>query len=53
MLVNGDVLFSESNTSLDSCKIYVIKGEVSEKTLKISVENCDETAKIFNLTEEN
>jgi len=47
------VLFSESNTKLDSCKIYVIEGnsaseENSEtiKKLKIKVENCDSIATI-------
>src|SRR5690606_20605641 len=37
LLENGDVLFSESNTELDSCRIYVIEGEILEKNLKITV----------------
>ncbi|MFT4697522.1 MAG: hypothetical protein ACI9SJ_000650 [Flavobacteriaceae bacterium] len=48
LLANGNVLFSESNTELDSCKIYVIEGTVSEKELKISVENCDEKVTILS-----
>src|SRR5690606_21677329 len=28
LLEDGDVLFSESNTKLDSCKLYVIEGVV-------------------------
>ena len=47
VLKNGDVLFSESNTKLDSCKIYVIEGKVSEKLLKLKVENCDKKATIL------
>ena len=46
LLINGDVIFSESITSLDSCNQYVIKGKVSEKKLKIRVENCDKTATV-------
>ncbi len=46
LLIHGDVLFFESNTQLDSCKIYVIKGEVLEKSLKIYVENCEKTATV-------
>ncbi len=40
LLQNGNVIFSESNTDLDSCKVYVIEGSVSEKNLKVSIENC-------------
>jgi len=47
LLKTGDVVFSESNTELDSCKIYVIQGEVSEKNLRISVENCEKQATIL------
>ncbi|MAP81130.1 MAG: hypothetical protein CL526_08585 [Aequorivita sp.] len=47
LLVDGDVLFSESNTKLDSCRIYVIEGEIIEKNLKITVENCDKTATVL------
>src|SRR5690606_14602991 len=35
LLKEGDVLFSESNTELDSCNQYVIEGEISERILKI------------------
>ena len=45
---NGDVLFSESNTKLDSCRIYVIKGIVNELELKITVENCDLVATVLS-----
>lgn len=48
LLRKGDVIFSESNTKLDSCKIYVIEGVVSEKNLRISLENCANVATIFS-----
>lgn len=48
LLRNGDVLFSESETKLDSCKRYVIEGEVQEKYLKITAENCETKAKIIS-----
>lgn len=46
LLRNGNVLFSESNTSLDSCKQYVISGLMIEKKIKIRVENCESKATI-------
>ncbi len=46
LLEDGDVLFSESNTKLDSCKIYVIEGAISEKKLKVTIQNCKKTATI-------
>lgn len=48
LLEDGNVLFSESNTELDSCKVYVIEGTVSDKNLKISVENCNTKATILS-----
>ncbi len=45
---NGDVLFSESNTKLDSCKLYVIEGVANEKELRITVENCDSIATVIS-----
>ncbi|MGJ8666117.1 MAG: hypothetical protein ACSHW7_07115 [Patiriisocius sp.] len=47
LLKNGDVLFSESNTKLDSCKQYVVVGVVSEKNLKLRIENCDSIATVL------
>ena len=49
VLRNGDVLFSESNTELDSCKIYVIEGDIRDKLLKMTVENCETKATIQNV----
>jgi len=47
LLRNGDVLFSESNTKLDSCKQYMIVGIVSNKKLKMKIENCEIQATII------
>jgi len=49
LLLNGDVLFSESNTDLDSCKIYIVEGIFSEVNIKMKVENCDSIATILEL----
>lgn len=49
LLEKGDVLFSESNTKLDSCKIYVIEGIISEKNIKMTVENCEKTATVIDV----
>ncbi|MCF6307261.1 MAG: hypothetical protein L3J09_04825 [Flavobacteriaceae bacterium] len=53
LLKKGSVLFSESNTELDSCKVYVIEGNSASKEnsdsikkLKIKVENCNSIATI-------
>lgn len=48
LLEDGDVLFSESNTELDSCRHYVITGEISERNLKITVENCEKLATVLD-----
>ncbi len=48
LLNNGDVIFSESQTQLDSCNIYVIEGSVSEKHIKIEVENCSIVATLLS-----
>ncbi|WP_109853014.1 DUF4258 domain-containing protein [Aquimarina sp. AU58] len=46
LLTNGDVIFSKSNTKLDSCKIYFIEGAIKEKNVNMLIENCDSIAKI-------
>ena len=46
-LKQGDVLFSESDTSLDSCKQYVIRGLIETKKYKIRVENCEMKATVL------
>ncbi len=49
ILTNGNVLFSESNRDLDSCKIYVIEGEVNQNLLKITMENCSKVARLLDV----
>lgn len=46
LLTNGDVIFSKSNTKLDSCKTYFIEGAIKEKNINMLIENCDSIAKI-------
>ncbi len=46
ILLDGDVLFDEKTRGFDSCKIYNIEAKVSEKNLKITVENCNEKATV-------
>jgi hypothetical protein len=48
-LKKGDVLFSESNTSLDSCKQYVIRGVVTDKKYKIRIENCETKTTVLDI----
>ena len=50
-LMDGDVLFSESDTSLDSCKQYIIRAIVTDKEYKVRVENCENKATVLNLVE--
>lgn len=46
ILKNGDVDFSESNTDPEKCKVYIVEGKVSEKKIRMKVENCEETATV-------
>jgi len=48
ILKNGNVIFSKSNTKLDSCKIYVIEKKLSTKNYSISLENCNNEVKVFD-----
>ncbi|MFT5215683.1 MAG: hypothetical protein ACI83H_000800 [Glaciecola sp.] len=50
VLRRGDVNFSESNTKLETCKLYVIEKTVEEKEIAITVENCDEIATIQTIS---
>ena len=49
LLKSGDVNFGESNTRLDSCKVYVIQGVVKKVKLKMKVQNCDKTATVTSI----
>ncbi len=46
LLTKGDVLFSESNTKLDSCKIYKVLYTNQEFLIKTTIENCENIAYI-------
>ena len=46
LIHKGSVNFSESNTKLDTCKIYVIEGNYNEKEVKLTIKNCDSLATI-------
>lgn len=51
-LTKGDVLFSESNTNLDSCNVYVIESplyEDSNNKMRLTIENCNKKAIIQNI----
>lgn len=45
----GDVLFSESDTKRDSCKLYTIQATIKSQELKFQVENCDSIARFAEL----
>ncbi|MCO4821103.1 MAG: hypothetical protein KC469_03480 [Flavobacteriaceae bacterium] len=46
ILKRGDVNFSESNTDLISCKIYVVEKEIEDINYKLTIENCEKTATV-------
>ena len=48
-LREGHVNFKRSNTSLDSCKTYVIESSKSQTELDFTIANCDSIAKIIAL----
>lgn len=47
ILREGDVVFSESITKLDSCNQYVVKGEYMNRDLKLRIENCEKKATVM------
>ncbi len=48
-LRKGRVNFSLSNTSLDSCKVYVIEEDIDDVEIILTVENCDSLATLKNV----
>jgi hypothetical protein len=46
LIRKGRVNFSESQTHLDSCNIYIIEGEHNEKKISAEVKNCSKKALI-------
>lgn len=49
VLRKGNVNFSLSNTSLDSCKVYVIEEDVENIEVLLTIENCDSLATLKNI----
>ena len=49
VLIKGDVNFSKSNTRQEPCGLYAIEGEIQEKELVLTVENCDSIATIKSM----
>ena len=49
LLYRGDVIFKESNTSLDSCKEYHIEGKYNEQKLGMRFANCDSIARVIDV----
>lgn len=48
-LKHGSVLFKESQTQLDSCNVYVVRGKKEWKNWKLSVENCEDVARVIDV----
>ncbi|WP_245591177.1 MULTISPECIES: hypothetical protein [Aquimarina] len=46
ILTTGNVDFGKSNTKLDSCNTYFIKGLVKEKNIGLHITNCDSIARM-------
>ncbi|WP_147676915.1 DUF4258 domain-containing protein [Algibacter pacificus] len=53
ILKKGDINFSESDPRHKPCGVYLVEGELNEKDIILTVENCADTATITNLQIEN
>ena len=53
ILKKGDINFSESDPRHEPCGVYLVEGELDDKAVVLTVENCAETATITNLEIEN
>jgi hypothetical protein len=51
ILKKGDVDFSETDRTLDSCKIYRINGFLEEKNLEFRIKNCEKVATVLTIEE--
>ncbi len=49
VLKNGNVDFGESNTKLDSCKVYAVYGKEKLASTKFTFENCSEKATLLSV----
>ncbi len=50
ILIEGDVVFSKSNTKLDSCKVYHIESDFKEKNIALLIQNCNKIATVKSIT---
>ena len=50
VLKQGNVNFSESNTKLETCNLYVIEKTVEDKEVTLTVENCKDIATVKKVT---
>ena len=46
LLKTADVDFGASNTSLDSCKVYVLNSYLEKRPVQLTVENCARKVKL-------
>lgn len=53
ILKKGDINFSDSDPRHKPCGVYAVEGELDEKEVVLTVENCADTATITNLQIEN
>ncbi|MDN3667171.1 hypothetical protein ACFFU1_06960 [Algibacter miyuki] len=49
VLKKGDINFSDSDTRRKPCGVYFVEGELDEREVVLTVENCDSIATITNL----
>ena len=49
-LRNGNVNFNDSETKLDSCRVYAIEQSYKEDLLVFKVRNCDSIATVLSIT---
>lgn len=53
ILKKGDINFSESKPRQKPCGVYIIEGVFNDKEVNLTVQNCDSTATLQNLTFHN
>ena len=49
LMRTGNINFSESQTKLDSCNIYVIEGKFNDTEIILEVENCETKATLNSI----
>lgn len=49
ILQDATVNFGESQTDLDSCKIYILESKYASEKYKLQIENCDSIARVQKL----